>query len=261
MKRISQFIIMCLFLSVMNSCQKNERDFFDIDYSALNIWLGTQTAPIASSYYNFIGHHHMDSVMFHARISGLATDYDRPFTLEVVRGDVDRITYYLGDYMIPAGEIYATFPIHIGKPDGFDSFRYADGTLVFRVKANEYFSEGAIGTNGVALNRLQLIFQNSVSKPWNWDADTYPYYRLSYFFGSYSNVKYEFMINTLGISDFRILYGSNLEGQESNVISWAQAAYFQTKCQTALATYNSNSDNIASGRAPLKDENNFEVAF
>lgn len=252
---------MCLLICSISGCQYNDRELYDTEYTALNIWFGTNRDATATATYNFVNHQDMDSMIFYVRLSGVPADHDRTFALEAVEGDINKVTYVLGNYVLPAGAYSGSYPIYFAKPDNYDQFREEDGYIVFKLKEGSAFKEGAENSNSIALNQLYVILQNSVSKPWNWDEDTYPYRSLSFYFGSYSGVKYEFIVSTLGLSDFRILYGTDLSEEADNVVTYLQAAYFVTKCQTALIAFNADAENIALGLAPLTDEYGFTVTF
>jgi len=230
----------------MNSCTKNERMYFDTTHSALNIWFGTATgAVLAQTTYNFAYQKDMDSVMFNARLSGKVVDYDRPFTLEAVEGDINKVEFVLGKYMIPAGKYIVQFPIYFKKPANFNGFKDKEGSIVFKMKANDEFVDGAEN-----LNRVTVILKNAVGKPDNWDAEVTSLYRaLTYYFGAYSDVKYSFVINVTGKSNFRIYYSTSLPaGTPDNVLTSSQAQYMNRQCRAALAKYNETNT------VPLKDE-------
>ena len=248
MKKIFAAIVICLFIVSMNGCKKNERIYFDTTHTGLNIWFGTSAGTgtvLAQTTYNFAYQKDMDSVIFNARLSGKVADYDRPFTLEAVEGDINKVDYVFGDYMIPAGEYLAQFPIYFKKSANFNEFKDKEGTIVFKVKANEEFQEGAEERNSI-----NVVFKNSVGKPDNWDSEVTSLYRaLTYYFGIYSDVKYAFLINVTGMSNFRIYYSTSLPaGTPDNVITSSKAQYFNRQCRAALTQYNE------SNTVPLTDE-------
>ena len=66
---------------------KTKRLFYDTERTALNIWFGTEEGVTVDSLtYNYSYAMEEDSITFYARVSGLQTDFDRTFTLEVVDG-------------------------------------------------------------------------------------------------------------------------------------------------------------------------------
>jgi hypothetical protein len=246
MKKIFTAIVICLFMVSMSGCKKNERMYFDTTHPALNIWFGTTAGTVLEqTTFNFAYQNDMDSVIFNARLSGEVVDYDRTFTLEAVDGDISKVDYVFGDYMIPAGEYLVQFPIYFRKPANFNEFKDEEGSIVFKMKANSEFFEGAQGQNSIT-----VTLKNAVGKPDNWDAEVSSYYRtLTYYFGTYSDVKYAFIINVTGMSNFRIYYSTSLPaGTPDNVIPSSQAQYMNRQCRTALAKYNETNT------VPLTDE-------
>lgn len=249
MKNISIFVFASLLLLAAGGCKQNDRFYFDTEYRALNIWLGDNqlARSVDSVIYNFAYQKDMDSVMFHVQVAGVPTDTEQTFTLEAVEGDTDKAGYVVGSYTLGAGQYYGTFPIYFRKPDGFNEFRDGNGYIVFRMKSNDTFGEGASST-------LRISLSNNVGKPANWDEAVYPERPLNYYFGTYSDVKYSFMIQTTGISNFKIVYSMST-GLEPGVISHLEAAYLQQKCRIALQEYNTTHDK------PLTDENGVAVTF
>lgn len=246
MRKIFTIIVICLLLVSMSSCTKNERIYFDTSHTALNIWFGTETGTVlAQTTYNFAYKKDMDSVIFFARLTGKVVDYDRSFTLEAVEGDINKVEFVFGKYTIPAGKYIIQFPIYFKKPANFTEFKDKDGTIVFKMKSNNEFLEGA-----EQYNSITVLLKNNVGKPDNWDSEVTSLYRaLTYYFGAYSDVKYSFIINVTGMSNFRIYTSTTLPaGTPDNVITSSQAQYLNRQCRTELAKYNETN------AVPLKDE-------
>lgn len=233
------------------ACTKNEELYFSKEKRGINIWLGTSTAPVDSVTYNFsyvvTG---KDSVMFNYRVAGYPPDHDTEFELQAVSGDTNLVYYSLGKYTIKAGEYQGTAPIYIEKPAGYSEFQNGSGKIVFRLKPSDEYEEGAL-----ELSTLNLAFKNYVAKPDNWDAATYPYFAMSRYFGTYSNVKYSFIIQTTGLVNFKIYYTVAKDpALETNTITSTNAAALQVQCKLALKTYNEE-------HGALMDENNNQVVF
>lgn len=74
--------------------------------------------------------------------------------------------------------------------------------------------------------------------PKNWDD-------LEEFFGTFSLVKYRFIINTTGVSEF-----------DTSVMSWAQLMNYKIMLKNALDQYNA-----ANPTNPLTDENGQFITF
>jgi hypothetical protein len=88
-------------------------------------------------------------------------------------------------------------------------------------------------------NHIVFIWSDVLSRPTNWS-------ELEPFFGTYSNVKYRFMLeNAGGVSEF-----------STDTMSWAQLNSFRIRFQNALNDYNA-----AHPGHPLTDENGNLVSF
>lgn len=255
MKTFKYIILSAVVALGMTSCSENEREYFDTQYSALNIWLGSQNIPTDSVIYNYSYAVGKDSVPFYARIAGTPADYDREFTLETVEGDTVVAACYTKKYVIPAGETSATFYIYFNSSNISDElFKTKDGHLVFRLKENNTFVAGA-----KEYQTLKFVLKNDLTKPSDWDVVTgtpASFYRTyAFYFGAYSKVKYQFMIATLGMMDFKIYYSSAPYDREANTISWDYATLLKQRLQVALDEYNATHD------TPLTDEFGELVTF
>jgi len=248
--------LLSAFILLLASCSKEEVPTFDTSYTALNIWVGTaEGAVYESTTYNYSYALEEGSITFYAQISGMPADYDRTFRLEPFGGDSALManTIRVEDYVIKAGEIKGEFKVHFNTQalSAPDLFSKADGTISFRVKENDLFS---IGTENHQTFTVKL--KNYLAKPDNWDSANYPRVAISKYFGAYSRVKYQFMIETLGMIDFEINYNTQTSyDEELNVISASYAIYLQQVMQKALNEYN------ASHSEPLVDEYGIPVTF
>lgn len=229
---------------------------YDASYTALNIWVGTKEGAVyENATYNYSYAYEEGSVTFYAQISGMPVDYDRVFHVEPYGGDSALIanTIRTEDYIIKAGEIKGEFKVYFNTQKLSDAslFSKTDGTISFRVKANDLFS---VGTENHQSFTVKL--KNYLAKPDNWDSANYPRVALSKYFSTYSRVKYQFMIEVLGLVDFEINYNSQTSyNEETNVISASYAIYLRQVMQKALNEYN------ASHSEPLTDEYGIPVVF
>lgn len=254
-------LLTLLCTTLLAGCSKEEVSTFDTSYKALNIWFGTTNGAVyENATYNYSYALEEGHLSFIAQISGLPTDHDRSFTLEPFGGDYDRMgeTIRLENYVIPAGKINGEFNIYfntskLSSPDMFSDKdgNGENGKVYFRIKPNDTFSEGAEGTQV-----LTVILKNYIAMPEDWNEATFPYRALKLYFGEYSKVKYQFMIEHLGIVDFHVSYSASTAWDETtNVMSTAYAVYLNQKCQVALTEYNATHD------SPLIDEYGIPVTF
>lgn len=255
MKTFKYILLSAMVVLGMTSCSENEREYFDTQYSALNIWLGSQNIPTDSVIHNYSYAVGEDSVPFYARVAGTPVDYDREFDIEAVEGDIKDAVFRTAKYVIPAGEISATFYIYFNSKDfPKETFKTKDGHLVFRMKENNAFVAGA-----TEYQTLKFVLKNSISKPSDWDVVTgtpASFYRTyAFYFGPYSETKYQFMISTLDMKDFKIYYSSAPYDRDANTISWDYATLLKQRLQVALDEYNAKSE------TPLTDEFGELVTF
>ncbi len=248
-------IIMALTL-LLSSCSKETVDTFDTDFSALNIWVGTVAGAVYNSVtYNYSYAYEEGNVTFFAQLSGMPVDHDRIFHLEPFGDDAELVaaTIRTEDYVIPAGEISGTYNIYFNtqKLPSPDLFTNRDGKVNFRVVEEGNF---AIGTENH--QQFTVILKNYLAKPDNWDNANYPRVPLANYFGSYSRVKYQFMIEILGLVDFEINYNTSTSyNEETNMVSAVYAVYLKQVMQKALIDYNETHD------TPLTDEFGLPVTF
>ena len=248
---MKQYLYILCFATITllwGSCDKNETPVFDTNYSAINIWFGTESSVLDSVTYNYSYTLEKDSIMFLCRVVGLPVDYDRTFVLEAYDGDIDEAagSYTLGSYTIPAGESEAEYPIYFdtSKLTDNQSFTQNDGHLYFRVQANELFATGADN-----MSTLKVVLRNYLAQPEEWYTQIPPYLTYQRYFGEYSKTKYQFMIQTLGLVDFHIAMTSSVPyDEETNTISSSYASYLVDRMKEALIEYN------ATHEKPLTDE-------
>ena len=249
-------IILIALLLLTAGCSKEEVSTYDPSRTSLNIWVGTQAGAVyETTTYNYSYAYEEGDVTFYAQISGMPSKQDRTFTLEAYGDDLERMgnTIRLEDYVIPAGEIGGTFQVHFNTQllSDPDLFTDEDGTIHFRMVENSTF---AIGTEGH--QSFTVVLKNYLAKPDNWDTANYPRVALSKYFGTYSRVKYQFMIEHLHLIDFEINYNTQTAyDEETNIVSAVYAVYLQQVMQRALNEYN------ATHETPLTDEYGNPVTF
>ena len=238
------------------ACSKEEVSTYDISRTALNIWVGTEAGAVYESVtYNYSYAYEEGSVTFYAQLSGMPADHDRTFRLEPFGGDsaIMANTIRTEDYVLPAGEVRGTYQVHFNTQQLSSPtlFTDRDGTISFRLKPNDTF---AVGTENH--QQFTVTLKNYLAKPDNWDSANFPRIPLSKYFGTYSRVKYQFMIEVLGLIDFEINYNTQTAYDEAtNTVSSVYAVHLQQLMQRALNEYNETHD------TPLTDEFGIPVTF
>ncbi|WP_443937766.1 DUF4843 domain-containing protein [Pedobacter sp. MW01-1-1] len=243
------FCILILFAS----CKKSEELRFDRDFSALNIWLGTNPQKADSLVYNyaFKSLNDYDTVKFTVRLTGKPSATDREFQLKAIGGDTLRIkkdvNYVFPKYILPANAYTAVFPILIKRST---DFKTTPAKIIFGVKEDSNFKKGIAERSD-----LTIILKDQFAKPANWDVDPLPYFKLSTFFGAYSDVKFQFITTVIGRAPiFKVRYSGVVTSTDE--IYYTQAQYFQNRCKIELVNYN-----LAHPTAPLKSEIGETITF
>ena len=245
-----------MLLLLLAACSHEEVSLYDTERTALNIWVGNQAGVVYDhATYNYSYAYEEGSVTFYAQLSGMPADVDRTFRLEPFGGDSALMasTVRTEDYVIPAGTIGGTYQVYFNTQKLPDAtlFANSEGSINFRVVPNDVFD---IGTEGH--QQFTVVLRNYLAKPDNWDTANYPRIPLSKYFGTYSRVKYQFMIEHLGLIDFEINYNAQTSyDEETNVVSASYAVYLRQVMQRALNEYNETHD------TPLTDELGTPVLF
>lgn len=250
MKNITFAILICSLLFI--GCEEEPKSIYPEDFSGLNLWLGINAAKPDSLEYNyaFKSLNSVDSIMFSVRLTGFSNAQDRTFRLKPIGGDttaiLEGVHYKLKDYVLKANTYQDVFPVYIYRSS---DFKNKSAKVVFGLKENENFKKGITERSD-----LKIVFRDKFSKPAHWDVDPLPYYRLSTFFGVYSDVKFQFITTIIGEAPvFKVRYtGTPVPPSE---ISYTRAQYYQNRCKSELIKYNQEHSQ------PLRDENNVLVVF
>ena len=247
-----KFVYLAYILLLLSSCKKSEELTYPQDFTALNIWLGANPEKADSLTYNyaFKSLNDLDTISFSVRLTGLPSPIDREFQLKAIGGDTLRIKkdvhYVLPKYILKANTYTAVYPIYFKRTS---EFKVKEGKIIFGLKEDANFKTGIRERSD-----LIVILKDQFSKPANWDLDPLPYFKLASFFGTYSDVKFQFITTVIGRTPiFKVRYSGLLVLPE---ISYTQAQYYQSRCKIELINYNA-----AHPLEPLKDEFNQLINF
>ncbi|MNL21026.1 hypothetical protein D3C87_1422990 [compost metagenome] len=157
------------------------------------------------------------------------------------------VHYEFPKYVLKANTYQGVFPIYIKRSA---DFKQQQARIIFALKENGVFRKGLAEQSD-----LIVILKEQFSKPANWDADTYPYSRLATFFGTYSNVKFQFITTVIGrIPVFKVRTDTKAP-EPPDEVSYTQAEYWGKRCKAELAIYN------ATHTKPLVTENEESITF
>lgn len=172
-------------------------------------------------------------------VQGRTAGYDRNIHLQV---DQEATTAPAGVYSftqevtLKAGEHRVTFPVVLRRTT---EMQQKDVRLRIGIVPTGDLTNG---TNDAS--SLTIVWNDKLTKPANWDD------KLVEFFGPYSEVKYRFIISTLGVYLFPYL--------EEKEFTWGLMYNYRLRMVAALETY--NNDPTKPDR-PMKDENGGIVSF
>ena len=234
------FIICHLSFSaaLLTSCSSTDEDFFYQDEPRVRLvgdytW-AVGTDSISFSFVAYGSEVTEKEMLVDAQIMGKVENRDRVVNLSVdpARTTADASLYTVPSTVtIPAGAVKATFPVILKRSAALQTKTVR---LYLQVAESADFKAGVNEEN-----HIKLIWSDVLQKPKNWDT-------LEPFFGTYSDVKYRFMLaNSNGAGEF-----------STETMSWAMLNSYRILFQNALNAYNA-----AHPGNPLTDENNQLVTF
>lgn len=235
--KIRQIIGGVLLLIAAGACKNDDFVWGDEDFIRITgpeIWtLGTDSLNFTFSAFPDATTYTMETEL---TVQGRTADYDRTIRLQINKA---KTTASATDYEFPsevilkAGESSAKFSIVLHRTE---AMQRNDARLCVEIAPS---SDLLPGVN--AFSSLTLAWNDKVTKPANWDD-------LEEFFGTYSEVKYRFIISVLNVTLFP--YG------ESSEVTWGVMYNYKLKMRTALEAYNANPANT-----PMTDENGAVISF
>lgn len=239
MKNISVILILMLAFA---ACKKEDIDKFS-GKDSIAFYIQGQEAD--STNFTFGGlptSKSQDTIFVKMRVVGRISNQAKAITVEAAPGTtaVEGVHYILPKMVLPADSFTLRYPIVLLNAPDLLNKTYK---LVVRVKANENFESGAVGgANTVSRNIAQykINFNNQFIKPDYWNY-------IQNYFGDYSDVKFKFMISTLGFSDFR-------PPAKGGTITYSEFLNYKVQLRNALDAYNAL-------HGTLVDENGLEVLF
>jgi hypothetical protein len=166
-------------------------------------------------------------------VMGEAADHERRANI-TIEGDKTTAgnTQYTcpSEVIIPSGAYSATFPVVLKRTTDLQNTTVR---LYLKVEDSEDFKVGVR-----EWDHLLIKWNDILTMPKNWSD-------LTEFFGAFSMVKYRFIINVTGVTEFN-----------TSTMSWSQLMNYKIIVKNALDEYNAaHPDN------PLKDENGQFVTF
>jgi hypothetical protein len=170
-----------------------------------------------------------DTVKVPLRIMGLASDKDRQVNVRVIADSstaIEGTHYQLLPAIIPANSYTGYVPVLVKRNA---ALKNAELRLLIEVLESADFKPGVPNTLPVSSRaggslKFLVKINDYLTKPANWDT------QLIIHFGTFSQVKYGFIIKTTGRSEF-LFTGT------ADPISPQQILYYKLLCKQALADY------------------------
>ncbi len=198
MKNTYITIVLISLCTIFLSCTKNDV----VNYSGKNMvyfyerymYLGYDERRTEKITYSFAvkpSTLNEDNVKIKVRLQGRLSDKDRAVKVSYIPDSTTAVSgthFKLNDGIVKAGEYDGYVPVTLFRSPDMkqNTFR-----IKLKIVNNEWFESGVIEDNYIALE-----VSDKLIKPTNW-----PQW---YGFGEYSDNKYRFVIDVLGISDFPV---------------------------------------------------------
>lgn len=242
---MNKILILLLSIATLIGCTKQEVPRYE-EANALSFYYNNGEADSVSYSFSTIGYGRTtDTVFLKMRVLGTVTGKARTVKLRAVAGSTARagVDYKLDAFILEPGVSSFLFPLVVYKTPEMQTQALR---LVLEVEPGEDFpgvaAEGLVAglttaQNTVSHNRIKIDITDKLIKPNAWPSR----------FGTYSDVKYDFIIKTLRTGDFRLT-------SQGGVWTNADLDLARVKLRDALIAYE-----IVNG--PLIDETNVRVTF
>lgn len=225
-------ILLSCMTGLLPSCQKAELQ----KYTAGDAIYFYSIDSINYSFANQIGILDRDTIFIPMKVLGTVKEYDRSIQLKATTGTTAQANthYSLPTVVVKANTNSIEYPVIV-----FNTSDLKENTvrLELEVIENADFPFGAgIISNGLHFTQFKINFNNTLIKPSYWG-------NIQSYFGAYSNRKYKFMIDTLGMTDF-----------SSSAVTFSEYYALRASLLKALREYEAI-------YGPLTDENDQAVTF
>ena len=222
-----KYIFLLLSISVFAACSEDRELYFN---QPASIFVDELTDSLEYTFATSPEEVLTDTVEINFRIVGKASDSDRIISLQPAPGASAKSGYHylIGESVIKAGEFSAVVPIYVFRRPGLKD---STVTVLLELKANDAFQLGYTDMLSFKLSVTDIL-----KKPTNWDTVWMAY------FGPYSEVKFKFLLDVTGKTD----WNSYPFPQDSRFLS--------QKAKNALLEYNQEN-------GPLIDEFGNDVIF
>lgn len=236
-------IVLILVIIAFSACKKEKTEVFNGKHGISFFYVVSGGADSTNfSFANQIVQKSRDTIFVRMRVMGTAVSYDREIEVKALPATTARegTHFILPKISLPADSLNTTYPIILINTEDLKTNTYH---LEVAVAENENFVQGVVGQANITTRNIpvyKINFNNQLIEPDYWRY-------IANYFGSYSNVKYRFIIDVLGISDLR---PDHIGGK----ISYSDFLNYNVKLKNALEDYEA-------ANGPMLDETGQEVSF
>ena len=235
--------LILLTLITLSACKKDKTEVFN-SKAGISFYYFPGLGPDSTNYSfaNQIEQKLRDTLYIGMRVMGATVKFDREIEVKALPATTatEGVHFILPKIMLPADSLTVKYPIILINTADLKTNTYH---LEIAVAENKDFIQGAIGQANVTTRNIALYkinFNNQLIKPDYW-------IYIANYFGDYSNVKYRFMIDVCGFSDFK---PDSIGGP----LSYSDFLNYNVRLKNALREYT-----ILNG--PTLDENGQEISF
>lgn len=247
LNKIKSLLLIVVVFATVTGCKKSELTKFELNdrvyiyKEAFNTKRDSVTSSFAVKPNSLL----VDTVKIAVRIMGVAKNYDREVKLMAVdtaTTAVAGVHYQFLPYVIKAGAYSADLPVVINRTTDMKTQSF---TLTVEVAESKDLKPGVpnsavTGNFAGASIRYFIRMNDFLTKPSNWDS------QLNTYFGAYSQVKFKFIIDVTGITEFAI--------GAAPLMSFGEISYYKAFVKSKLTDY-------VTANGPLMDENGGVVTF
>ncbi|MDR6782380.1 hypothetical protein ABIE26_001132 [Pedobacter africanus] len=239
---MNKIFTFCMMLMALASCKKDPQSVFSGKDGITFFYKSGQEQDSVSYSFKLNQPKTRDTVWIKMRLVGKLSGQQRQ--IKIVAGAGTTATegkhFILPDFYLPADSFQVKYPLVLLSTTDLNSKAVR---LVMQVAESKDLIIGTRGQADVSTANtvaFKVNFSNRLIKPDYWNY-------ISYYIGEYSEVRYQFMIDTFGMSDFR-------PDTKGGIITYAQWVNIKGKLRNALDAY-------VSKNGPLIDENGGKVEF
>jgi hypothetical protein len=239
---MNKILTLCMVLMALASCQKDPESVFSGKDGITFFYRSGLEQDSVSYSFKLNQPKTRDTVWVKMRLVGKLNGEKRE--IKIISGPGTTATegkhFILPEFYLPADSFQVKYPLVLLSTSDLDTKAVR---LVMQIADSK---DLIVGTRGQAdpttANTVQfkVNFSNRLIKPDYWSY-------IAYYIGEYSAVRYQFMIDVFGMSDFR-------PDTKGGTITYAQWVNIKGKLRNALDAY-------VSKNGPLMDENGGKVEF